>query len=209
MITLFIDTSTDTLTVSIINDDVILDAITLPSSEHSKYAMSAIESIFDKNNIKRNSVNKIMVVNGPGSFTGIRIGVTIAKIYAWACNINVVPISTLKAYAISNMSYKYYISSIDARRNYVYAAIYDSNYNNILDESYINKDDLINKIIKLEDYLIISNTPILDFNTVKPKLDIKRIYDYYKNDIGINCHALKPVYLKEVEAVEKMGGYND
>ena len=61
MITLFIDTSTDTLTVSIINDDVILDAITLPSSEHSKYAMSAIESIFDKNNIKRNSVNKIMV----------------------------------------------------------------------------------------------------------------------------------------------------
>ena len=114
MITLFIDTSTDTLTVSIINDDVILDAITLPSSEHSKYAMSAIESIFDKNNIKRNSVNKIMVVNGPGSFTGIRIGVTIAKIYAWACNINVVPISTLKAYAISNMGYKYYISSIDA-----------------------------------------------------------------------------------------------
>ena len=52
MITLFIDTSTDTLTVSIINDDVILDAITLPSSEHSKYAMSAIESIFDKNSIK-------------------------------------------------------------------------------------------------------------------------------------------------------------
>lgn len=209
MITLFIDTSTDTLTVSIINDDVILDAITLPSSEHSKYAMSAIESIFDKNNIKRNSVNKIMVVNGPGSFTGIRIGVTIAKIYAWACNINVVPISTLKAYAISNMGYKYYISSIDARRNYVYAAIYDSNYNNILYESYINKDDLINKIIKLEDYLIISNTPISEFNTVKPKLDIKRIYDYYKNDIGINCHAIKPVYLKEVEAVEKMGGYND
>ena len=209
MITLFIDTSTDTLTVSIINDDVILDAITLPSSEHSKYAMSAIESIFDKNNIKRNSVNKIMVVNGPGSFTGIRIGVTIAKIYAWACNINVVPISTLKAYAISNMGYKYYISYIDARRNYVYEAIYDSNYNNILDESYINKDDLINKIIKLEDYLIISNTPISDFNTVKPKLDIKRIYDYYKNDIGINCHAIKPVYLKEVEAVEKMGGYND
>ena len=196
MITLFIDTSTDTLTVSIINDDVILDAITLPSSEHSKYAMSAIESIFDKNNIKRNSVNKIMVVNGPGSFTGIRIGVTIAKIYAWACN-------------ISNMGYKYYISSIDARRNYVYAAIYDSNYNNILDESYINKDDLINKIIKLEDYLIISNTPISEFNTVKPKLDIKRIYDYYKNDIGINCHALRPVYLKVVEAVEKMGGYND
>ena len=81
--------------------------------------------------------------------------------------------------------------------------------NNILDESYINKDDLINKIIKLEDYLIISNTPISEFNTVKPKLDIKRIYDYYKNDIGINCHALRPVYLKEVEAVEKMGGYND
>ena len=46
-------------------------------------------------------------------------------------------------------------------------------------------------------------------NLEKPKLDIKRIYDYYKNDIGINCHAIKPVYLKEVEAVEKMGGYND
>ena len=100
MITLFIDTSTTTLTVALIKDNKVLEESTVSSSEHSKHTMPEIEKLFKNNNIEPKSVNKIMVTNGPGSFTGIRIGVTIAKTYAWACNINIVPISTLKAYAL-------------------------------------------------------------------------------------------------------------
>ena len=127
MITLFIDTSTTTLNVGLIKDDLLIDKSSMSSSEHSKYTMSEIEKLFKNSNIAPKSVDKIMVIDGPGSFTGVRIGVTIAKTYAWACKINVVPISTLKAYALSLDGYDYYIPLIDARRGYVYGAIYDKN----------------------------------------------------------------------------------
>ena len=136
MITLFIDTSTTTLTVALIKDDNVLEESTVSSSEHSKHTMPEIEKLFKNNNIEPKSVNKIMVTNGPGSFTGIRIGVTIAKTYAWACNINIVPISTLKAYALSKTNFDYYIPMIDARRNCVYAGVYDKNYNEVKDLPY-------------------------------------------------------------------------
>lgn len=205
MITLFIDTSTDSLNIGLIKNDDLLSSITLPSSEHSKYAMAAIEKLFSDNNIDSKNVDKIMVVNGPGSFTGIRIGVTIAKIYAWALKIKVIPISTLKAYAISNTGYKYYVCMIDARRDCYYASIYDSNYNDILEQRYIEKKDLIKEIDKLDNYLIISNSSFDNYSYEKPTLNIKNIYEYYKNEEGINCHMLNPVYLKKTEAEEKLG----
>ena len=47
------------------------------------------------------------MVNGPGSFTGIRIGITIAKVYAWSLNIPITTISSLEAMAISSENEKY------------------------------------------------------------------------------------------------------
>ena len=205
MITLFIDTSTDVLTVALFKDDALLDEISLASKEHSKHALVEIEKIYNRNNIKPIDTKKVMVLNGPGSFTGIRIGVTIAKIFAWACKINVIPISTLKAYAISNIKYDYYIPVIDARRNCSYASIYDDKYNSILGDSYIEDEHLINKIKDLNNVLIIGNKTLGDFNSVDLKLNTTRIFEYYKNDEGINPHQLNPYYLKKTEAEEKFG----
>lgn len=207
MITLFIDTSTESLTIALFKDDVLLSTSTVSSGEHSKYAMPILEQIFKENNIKPNKVNKIMVINGPGSFTGIRIGVTIAKIYAWTLNINIVPISSLKAYAISNKGYDYYVSIIDARRNYVYAGIYDKDYNNVIKESYISKDELVDKINSLNNALIIGDTTLGSFPVISNKIDVVNIYNYFKNDFGINAHMVNPVYLKKTEAEEKLGDY--
>ena len=197
MITLFIDTSTESLTIALFKDDVLLSTSTVSSSEHSKYAMPILEQIFKENNIKPNKVNKIMVINGPGSFTGIRIGV----------NINIVPISSLKAYAISNKGYDYYVSIIDARRNYVYAGIYDKDYNNVIKESYISKDELVDKINSLNNALIIGDTTLGSFPVISNKIDVVNIYNYFKNDSGINAHMVNPVYLKKTEAEEKLGDY--
>lgn len=207
MITLFIDTSTEYLTVALLKDDALLSISTRESNEHSRYAMLEIEKLFKENNINPKSVNKIMVINGPGSFTGIRIGVTIAKTYAWACNINIVPISTLHAYALSYTGYDYYVPYIDARRGYVYGAIYDKEYNPVLSDSYILLDDLLNKAKDLNNIAFIgkSNNP----NILSNKLDVKRIFDFYKYEDGISPHALLPEYLKKTEAEEKFGGIND
>lgn len=207
VITLFIDTSTEYLTVALIKDDKVLKESTISSSEHSKYAMIKIEELFNDTGIDRKSVNKIMVMNGPGSFTGVRIGVTIAKTYAWACNINVVPISTLKAYALSYDGYDYYVPYIDARRGYVYAAIYDKDYNEVLNDSYISLENLLNKCEKLSNIAFVGKS---DKKEILPnKLNILNIYNYYKEENGITPHALVPNYLKKTEAEEKFGDIND
>lgn len=209
MITLFIDTSTDTLTVGIIKNDILLDESTTSSSEHSKYTLVEIEKILKKNNILPTEVNKIMVINGPGSFTGVRIGVTIAKTYAWALNIKVIPISTLKAYALSISNFDYYIPLIDARRGYVYSSIYDKNYNEILNDTYISLEELKKHTDKLNNICYISKDKIKNIDAINVKLDIKKIYDYYKNNDGINSYMLLPNYLKKTEAEEKFGDIND
>ena len=209
MITLFIDTCTEVLNVALIKDSIILGSSTISSSEHSKHTMPEIEMLFKNNNIYPKSVNKIMVTNGPGSFTGIRIGVTIAKTYAWACNINVIPISTLKAYALSYDGFDYYIPLIDARRGYVYAGIYNNKYEDVMHDSYISIDKLIEKVNILNNVLFISNSNFNDIETVSTKINIQKIYEYYKDEDGINPHALMPNYLKKTEAEEKFGGYND
>ena len=209
MITLFIDTCTEVLNVALIKDSIILGSSTISSSEHSKYTMPEIEKLFKNNNINPKSVNKIMVTNGPGSFTGIRIGVTIAKTYAWACNINVIPISTLKAYALSYDAFDYYIPMIDARRGYVYAGIYNKKYEEVMHDSYISIDKLIEKANVLNNVLFISNSNFNDIETVSTKINLQKIYEYYKDEDGINPHALMPNYLKKTEAEEKFGGYND
>lgn len=209
MITLFIDTSTNTLTVGIIKNDKLLDESTTSSSEHSKYTLVEIEKLLKKNNILPTEVNKIMVINGPGSFTGVRIGVTIAKTYAWALNIKIIPISTLKAYALSISNFDYYIPLIDAKRGYVYSSIYDHNYNEILRDTYISLDELKKHTDKLNDICYISKDKIKNIDTINVKLDIKKIYDYYKNNDGINSYMLLPNYLKKTEAEEKFGDIND
>lgn len=209
MITLFIDTSTNTLTVALVKEGIVLEESTVSSSEHSKQTLPEIEKLFKNNNIDPKSVNKIMVTNGPGSFTGIRIGVTIAKTYAWSCNINIVPISTLKAYALSLDNNDYYVPMIDARRGYVYSGIYDKEYNEVMEDTYISFDNLKEKTSNLSNILYISNDNIKDIEVSNVKLNVQKIYDYYKNEEGINPHALMPNYLKKTEAEEKFGGIND
>lgn len=208
MITLFIDTSTTTLNVGLIKDDVLIEKSSMSSSEHSKYTMSEIEKLFKNSNTDPKSVDKIMVIDGPGSFTGVRIGVTIAKTYAWACNINVIPISTLKAYAISLEGYDYYVPLIDARRGYVYGAIYDKNYDDILKDSYVDTNKIKSVADNLENIVFISNDKF-EFKTIPATIDIQKIYNYYKNEKGVNPHVLVPTYLKKTEAEEKIGDIHD
>ena len=209
MTTLFIDTSSSNLNVAIIKDNIVYEKKIEAINEHSKYAISIIESLFNELDIKPKDIDSIMVVNGPGSFTGLRIGVTIAKTYSWSFNLKLIPVSTLKAYALSFSESDYYISVLDARRNFVYASIYNSNYDELLKETYINVDELYEKIKGLNNKTLIGNINIKDINATTPNLNILKIYNYYKDEIGVNPHSLVPNYLKRVEAEEKLEENND
>ena len=99
---LFIDTHDELITIGLKYKDDLFVKTQESEYSHSVYVMPMIESIFKENNLDIKDLEKIVVVNGPGSFTGIRIGLSIAKTIAYALNIKINTISSLTAYLISN-----------------------------------------------------------------------------------------------------------
>ena len=127
---LFIDTSSFNVTISYIEDNVIKfifnDEI---RDDMSSKIMPIIRDGSIESSIELSDLDRIIVCNGPGSFTGIRIGVTIAKTIAWALKKDIITISTLELYASTSFDTKYIIPMINARRGYVYSGIYDKECN--------------------------------------------------------------------------------
>ena len=128
MIWLGIDTANTPLSVAIVRDgEVLAEENTSLAINHSLRAMPAIEEIFNKVGITPSEIDAIAVSEGPGSYTGIRIGVTIAKTLAWTLKKPLVGISSLKAIAANGTFFDGLICPIvDARRDNVYAGAYQS-----------------------------------------------------------------------------------
>lgn len=208
MKTLFIDTSLSSLVIGLVEDNKLLSSkFIVLNNDLSINAIPYIDVLLREANLKPEQIDKIMIVNGPGSFTGIRIGVTIAKVMAWSLNKEIIPVSSLKAMALSVDNYDYVISLIDARRDHYYAGIYDSN-NNIMGEQYISGVELLHKINSLKgNKILVSNKSfMLGNNQVSGvKLDILNIVNYYSNHETVNPHDLNPNYLKKTEAEDKLG----
>lgn len=153
---LYVDTSSDYLYSGIvINDVLVSECQEKLGKDLSKEALPRIIGVFKKANITPKDLDKIIVVTGPGSFTGIRIGVTIAKTIAWSLNIPIVPISGLTAMAISNKQEGYSMPLIDARRGFVYGALYDNNINSIVEDSHILLEELVKKCYVIDQLLLL------------------------------------------------------
>ena len=200
MNSLFINTSTKKLLIAIIKDDKILfEYKDDNSNELSSKIFPIIDDAFKKSGLKPNDIDTIFVTNGPGSFTGIRIGLTIAKVMAWSLNIKVIPISSLELMASTKTS-KCVASLIDARRGYVFAGLYDNDLNAIIEDKYCLLNDFINEINK--DVMFVSHDNF-EFEVCDSDYDILKVINKHINDAGINPHKLNPNYLKLTEAEEK------
>lgn len=201
---LFLDTSSSVLYCGLYdNENAIFEITKLLERDMSKEALFLIQKKFNENNISPSFVEKIILVNGPGSFTGIRIGATIAKVFAWTLNIPITTITSLEAIAASyNGTSKYIIPLIDARRGFVYGQIFDRLNNPITEPEYILLDKLVEKVQKLSDdccYISNDNLPIIK---KEYKLNIKKIVEIYKGKECINPHSIDALYLKLTEAEE-------
>jgi len=204
MISLYIDTSSSYLYTALVKDNHLLDSKQEEYGQSlSEVALPKIVEMFEKNNLSPKMVDKIFVVNGPGSFTGIRIGITIAKVYAWSLNIPITTISSLEAMALSSKENLVHVPIINARRGYVYTAIFDKNYNRVMNPIHMKFEELKEELKKYEDYEFISNDEFeeeLDLHSYKP--DFVKIIDFFKDKECINPHAVNPDYLKLTEAEE-------
>ena len=91
---------------------------------------------------------------------------------------------------------------IDARRDYVYGAIYDKNYNILLEEQYISKDEFIKKVNSYnKDIVYVSKDEFSDINVIKYKPNSKRLLKYMDKKEE-DPMTFIPCYLKRTEAEE-------
>lgn len=120
---LAMDTSNATLAVAVHEDHQLLGQIqTTVNKNHSISLMPAIDQLMQMVNVKPTDLDRIVVAQGPGSYTGLRIGVTTAKTLADTLNIDLVGVSSLKVLAANCVNISEIIVPIfDARRKNVYA----------------------------------------------------------------------------------------
>lgn len=124
------DTSNQPLSVALVqNDETIIEHTVNIRKNHSVQLMPAIEDLFTKSNWKFSDIDRIAVAEGPGSYTGLRIAVTIAKSLAWTHNIEIVGISSLQVIAANSDSgvEKLIVPLFDARRENIYTGLYTKN----------------------------------------------------------------------------------
>ncbi|WP_411355665.1 tRNA (adenosine(37)-N6)-threonylcarbamoyltransferase complex dimerization subunit type 1 TsaB [Peptoniphilus harei] len=120
-----IDTSTRTTAIGLIEDDEVLAEYNLRGRvSHSESVTDMIEEIFKKFEFSLEDIDLIAVGLGPGSFTGLRIGITIAKVLAFSLDKDLIGVSSLVANGMSD--YGKVAAIVDARRGNVYGSIIDN-----------------------------------------------------------------------------------
>lgn len=123
---LAIDTSNHVMGVAVVSDGkVIGEVITNLKKNHSVRLMPTITSLMEEIGMQPEELNQIAVAQGPGSYTGVRIGVTTAKTLAWSLEIPIVGVSSIEVLAYQGRFYPGEICTFfDARRQTVFAGVY-------------------------------------------------------------------------------------
>ena len=200
MLSLILDSANKELGVALAQDGTLLDEIRYEARQRqSELMIPEIENIFKKNHVNPKDVGEILVTVGPGSYTGVRIALTIAKVYGYALNIPVYAFSSLEVLADLE---KPSICLINARSNRSYFAVYEKG-NALVNDQVLTNDEVIKYVNEHKDYVICGETSYLDLvsensDVLKNMLALKN--DSYKVE---NILKLKAVYLKDENDYKK------
>lgn len=209
MICLFFDTSSDLLKVSLIKDNkIIFDKELHTKNDHSSYLVPTIDEAFKSNNIDFKELDEIIVGNGPGSFTGTRISIAVAKTYAFSFNIPVYMISSLEELIYDNDGYDFYVPIIEEKKENLYFSIFDKNKKRVMDDTYSSTEYMYKKLEELDGKLLLislSDKEYEKYDTVKASINALNIMKNIDvNNEKVNPHLLKPNYIKKIEAEAKL-----
>ena len=150
-----IDTCCNAATAALLEGDTLIAQTVINHGKtHSQIMMSAVEDMFKGAQISPKEVDIFAAATGPGSFTGVRIGVATAKAMAQAANKPCVAVSTLEALAYSSKMFDGIAAPIlDARRNQVYNALFDCNkgeMTRLCDDRALALDKLLQELLKID-----------------------------------------------------------
>ena len=195
MIILAVDSSSKVATVALIKDEKLLGEITLnDKKEHSVILMTIIQDLLTDNNLSVDDIDGYVVSKGPGSFTGLRIGMATIKGLSFGSSKPYVSVSSLDALALSASNFDGLICPImDALRNSVYTSLYKghSNFIGCNNESASSdlKHELPITLEKLLDYSALDIDELLEIIKAKKEkvIFIGDGVDKYKDYLIKNC----------------------
>ena len=151
MTILALDTSNKTLSVAVeLTDGTMIEQTIENTLQHSVLLMPTIEAVFNQAGITAKDLTKVVVAEGPGSYTGLRIGVTVAKTLAKSLGIPLVGVSSLDVF-LPNLASKVEVGEVvvpffDARRGNIFAVGYqktDEGFKKVIAEQHISWDDFL------------------------------------------------------------------
>jgi tRNA threonylcarbamoyladenosine biosynthesis protein TsaB len=151
-----IDTATEIASVAICaHQNVLAFCTNNVQNEHASFLQPAIEKMLVEHNISLHNLDAIAVTNGPGSYTGLRVGLASAKGLSFALQKPLITVNTLEAMAVAsihenNDSDVLHCPMIDARRMEVYTAVYDCNIEaKMLPNAMILENDNFKNLLKI------------------------------------------------------------
>lgn len=223
MLVLSVDSSSSTATCALVKDDEILGEINLNNKkQHSVILMNLIDTLLKEYDIEINSLDGFVISRGPGSFTGLRIGMATLKGLAFGSNKPLTSVSTLDALAYNVVSFNGIICPImDALRENVYTCFYKAENNSLvplIEENCLSINELVDilkeknlpiifvgdGVSKHKEYLkeSLPNCFFAANHSNFPKassvgeLGIKKIIDGVVEDLN----SINPIYLRKSQA---------
>ncbi|MGD6857928.1 tRNA (adenosine(37)-N6)-threonylcarbamoyltransferase complex dimerization subunit type 1 TsaB [Bacillus infantis] len=221
---LAIDTSNYVLGIAIIDDEkVIGEYITNLKKNHSVRIMPAIETLLRDCDLTAADIEKVVVAQGPGSYTGVRIGVTIAKTLAWSLQ---VPLSGVSSLAVSAVSAGRYFDGLvspltDARRGQVYTGLYryeKGNLVNVVEDQLLLSADWAERLKQYDEPVLFTGNDVplhkeVIAKTLGDQARFAGMTDYNprpselallgKDKESADVHAFVPNYIRLAEAEAK------
>ena len=193
MIDLLLDSSNIDLSVGLAKDGKVLDYTSYEAWQcQSEYMIQEIDKLLTKHNITRQDINGVIVNIGPGSYTGIRISLTIAKVMCLALNVPLYALSSLRAL---QKGLEPSICLMNARSNRSYIGVYSDEV--ILVDQVMTNDEVKAYIASHPNYVICGETTYLGIegyknNIIEEMNLLKDKATKFDDSLGV-----KPVYLKD------------
>lgn len=184
---LIIDTSSNMQYISLVLDDqktLVDEVLSLSKNDHSSSLLVNIDNIIKKNHFSIEKITKIIVGIGPGSYTGTRVGLVIAKSLAYSLNIPLYQISSL--ILLSSGYENNVLVMFDAKREHYFSVLHNDG-KILLEEKNREKTDLEIELKTFQYTLVNENNIKVNYQKIiKLAVETK------------NIHTLSPNYLKEV-----------
>ncbi len=180
-------------------------------SKHSENVLKTIDEMCEEGNVRFRDIEKVAIVVGPGSFTGIRIGVAIVKaLGAVNTNLKVYPITSLELMAyIYLQNHKEKITCVlNALSNLYFVAQFDANGKKILKEKMVDKLDYDSRLVILKGDLALAGAESVEMDTSSL---VSCALDRVKTSEAETFEKLEPLYLRpsQAEANLKTSKKND